>query len=222
MKVSSLKKSAVILGAAGMLMVASSANAVLFHFIRITDNGNGVNLGGQLSVDVVPNGSGVDFKFSNAIGTASSITDIYFDDGTLLGISTISSSVGVAFTDPANPGDLPGGNDAAPDFVTTADFSADSDAPASANGVNSVTEWVTITFALQGIQTYADTLAALADGSLRIGLHVQAIGAVGGSDSYINFDEPGDLPLPDGGSTMALLGLSLFGAEYARRRFLKC
>jgi hypothetical protein len=207
----SLKKT-LLLAAFGTVMTAAPAHAVQYTFGLITDNGNGANLAGQLIVDVTAGLNGtVDFTFTNNVGIASSITDVYFDDGTLLDLAGITSSAGVAFLDPASPGNLPSGNTASPPFVTTADFSADSDSPITANGVNAAGEWLTINFTLQGLQTYQDTINALNSGALRIGLHVQAIGVPGGSDSYVN-------TVPDGGVTMALLGMALTGLGLMARR----
>jgi hypothetical protein len=80
------------------------------------------------------------------------------------------------------------------------------------NGVNASTESVTIIFNLLPGVSFDDTVAALGTGDLRIGLHVQAIGEPGGSDSYIN-------KVPDGGLTLSLLGIGLGGLGlFARRR----
>lgn len=181
----------------------------VYNFYRLTDGGNGVNLGSQLFMTVSdPGNNQVAFTFTNHIGIASSITDVYFDDGTLLGISSLSMSPGVAFNTPATPGNLPGGNLANPPFVTTEDFSADSDSPVKPEGVNAVGEWLTITFDLISGKTFTETISALTDGSLRVGLHVQAIGTVGGSDSYINNSFP--IPAP-AAVLLGVIGIGLVG-----------
>lgn len=164
----------------------------------------------QLAVEVVDLGSGqVRFDFTNSGPNASSITDVYFDDGTLLGIASIVNGTGVNFSQGATPGDLPSGNNATPPFQTTAGFSADSDEPPPLNGVNPG-EQLGIIFNLINGQDYADTLAALADGSLRIGIHVQGFDG-GGSESFVN------TPVPEPGF-YGLLSLGLGGLYLLRRR----
>jgi hypothetical protein len=186
-----------------------------YHFYDLTNNGN-PDVGSQLTVQVADEGLGtgggvtatqVLFKFTNPVGIASSICDVYFDDGTLLGIAAIRQSAGVAFNTPATPADLPGGNNAVPPFEVTDQFSADSDPPAQPNGVNAAGEWLGIVFDLQSSKTYADVIAALGDGSLRIGLHVQAIGPGGGSDSYVN-----RVPVP-AAFLLGMLGLGYAGMK---------
>lgn len=190
-----------------VLAVASqpAKAGMVYSFKAITNNTPGNPAAGQsqLSVDVteavaVAGVNRVSFTFNNVGAVAMSITDVYFDDGTLLGISSITSSAGVAFTGgSASPGNLPGGS--AINFNTTAGFLADSDSKGGgtqANGVNPG-ESLTVTFKLINSKTYADTIAALElsllpanygkdiTGGLRIGIHVQGI-ANGGSESFVN------------------------------------
>jgi hypothetical protein len=193
----------------------AEASPVTVGFTRITNNGP-TNPAAQLSCVISDAGGGtVDFKFLNNVGIASSITDVYFDDGTLLAIASISQSSGVSFSTPASPGDLPGGG--AVNFNTTAGFSVDSNSPTAPNGVDGGAEWMTVNFTLQGAQTFADTVASLQDGSLRIGLHVQAIGNNGESEGFVNNPPTVLIPLP----TTAALGMAgLAGLAIRRRRAL--
>lgn len=180
----------------------------------------------QYTVEVINLGSNqVAFEFKNTATVASSITDVYFQDGSLLGISSIQQSSGVSFGTPAAPPDLPGGNSITPAFVTTSGFSADSNPPVLANGVNASSEWVRIVFSLQTGKTYSDVIAAINYGlnpglwpnptiwptgqALRIGIHVQGIGAGGGSESFVLVPEPG---------FYGLLGLGLAGLFLAAAR----
>ncbi|HQT32258.1 MAG TPA: PEPxxWA-CTERM sorting domain-containing protein [Thiobacillus sp.] len=192
-----------------------------YSFVGVTST-NAANVAtgvAALSMEVIDlGGSQVAFKFTN--NSISSVADVYFDDGTLLGIASISDSgTGVAFTQYATPADLPGGNNLTPTFSTTAGFSADSDAPVSFNGVTSG-EWLTITFNLQAAQTYASVISALSlpnyggIGDLRVGLHVQSF-ADGGSESFVNVPAP--VPEPET-YAMLLAGLGLVG--FAARRKL--
>jgi len=232
-----LLSSRIVLACLAVLGVATLAQPAkagpVYSFTKITNNGN-PDVGSQLQVEVIDAGvvagiSKVTFKFTNSAVIASSITDLYWDDGTLLGITTVTDSgAGVAFDAPATPGDLPGGN--AVNFNTTVGFSADSAPPVSQNGVDSSSEWVAVTFNLINGKTYADTLAALAlslqtgnvgqdvTGGLRIGLHVQAIGPNSGSDSYVNGPQVNPVPAPAG--LVLLLSaapFAVFGRAIRRR-----
>jgi len=164
----------------------------------------------QLSVEIIDQGGGtVRFHFRNAGPEASAISEIYFDDGSLLGIASVLDGPGVDFEQGASPPDLPGGNLAVPPFQVTAGFLAQSVPSPSMNGVGPV-EWVMIDFALQGGQGIADVLSELQSGALRIGLHVIAFDS-GGSESFIN------VPVPEPTSAL-LVALGLAGlAAHARR-----
>jgi hypothetical protein len=203
-------------GFAGLLLAlvvqAGRADFSTYSFYNITNNGN-ADLSGQLQMTVssVANPQQTLFRFTNLIGIPSSICDVYFDDGALLGIASVSGSPGVSFSVGASPGNLPGGNSISPPFETSAPnewFATDSDSPVFANGVNSASEYLDILFNLQTGMTYANVVSSLADGSLRVGLHMQAIGATGGSDSYVNGGGDGVVPAPAAVS-LGLIGLGL-------------
>ncbi len=188
--------------AATLLFAADPARAAVLGFGCISGNLAGDCAIGeaQLSVDVTDAGGGqVLFTFSNSGPSASSITDVYFDDGSLLALAVVINDLVapgiVNFSQGASPGNLPAGNNADPDFNTTAGFNADSNPPTQPNGVNPG-ELLGIRFTLQGGQDFADLLAELGDGTLRIGIHVQGF-ATGGSESLVNH------PLPE----PALFGL---------------
>ncbi len=165
----------------------------------------------QLFVEVIDAGAGiVDFKFTNAGPLASSITDLYWDDGSLLGIASVVSGPGTDFSQGASPGNLPGGNDCDPAFVTTAGFSADSEPPAQPNGVNPG-EYVTIRFNLIGGGTFADVIDEISGGTLRIGIHVQGFSS-GGSEGFVFCPDP--VPAPAAFGLLGILGV----AALRRRR----
>lgn len=206
-------------GAAAIFGGSASARADLYGFTGLSAN-NVADVAiaeAQLFVEVTAEGATqVKFRFYNTGPAASSITDVYFDDGTLLGIASIVNGSGVDFSQGASPGDLPGGNLASPAFEATAGFTADSDAPTQPNGVNPGEE-VSIIFNLQGGGTFADVIAELTSGELRIGIHVQGF-ATGGSESLIN-GPPGTPPIPAPGAfALAALGFGAIGA--IRRRLV--
>ena len=200
----------VFLAVAAVMMLPLAAQAdVTYGFERITNNGS-PDTAGQYFVDVSdPSGlNNVLFTFRNVGPIASFIDGVYFMDGTLLGISSIINGIGVAFSNPADPASLPSQNTATPPFVTHVGFSADND-PGAGNGVNPG-EQVGIQFDLISGQEYANTLAALIDGTLRIGIHVQGISTAGFSDSFVNTPGGGTPPIPVP-PTVWLMGSGLVG-----------
>jgi hypothetical protein len=176
----------------------------------------------QLFVGVSAVGSNqVAFRFFNTGPNPSSICDIYFDDGSLLGIASITNQAGVAFSEGASPKNLPGGN--AINFAVTKGFLADSDPPVQPMGVNPG-EQVIIKFDLINGLGFADTITAMDKGlllgshsndnplpiNLRIGIHVQGFDG-GGSESFVN--GPPVVPLPPA----VMAGSVLLGGVGLRR-----
>ena len=199
-------------------ILASNANAYNFGFDQITSNGN-TPVASQLLVGVTAESdTKVLFEFFNNGPVASSITDVYFDDGSLLGISSLidkdegtGGHPGVDFSQGASPGDLPGGNTIG--FDVTAGFLADSDPAVPQNGINPG-EWLGILFDLQSGASFENVISQLGDGRLRIGLHVQSIGTIGGSESFVN--NMTVIPIP---SAVWLLGAGMVGLVGLRRKF---
>jgi len=213
-------RSALTLAAAATFMAAGTANATTITFYKLTSQ-NGTSVAAQLTVDVTEAANGtVDFTFHNDVGTASSITDIYFEDRTLLALSTVGNNSGVDFAPPAGPSELFGANLAS--FVTNPGLSAVS--RNHGQGVNGATEWVTINFTLQNGQTYTTIRDALTTGDLRIGVQAALNNSAKGFDSYIN-NRLGSsnqlVSVPEGGSTAALLGSVFLAFAVIRRRLRK-
>lgn len=204
-----IKSASVLVCALGLAAVSAEAG-VVYDFFNVTGNSLANASAGeaQLSVTVDAAGPGkVSFLFENRGSTAMSITDVYFDDGTLLGIASINGSSGVDFSQNASPRNLPGGNLLSPAFETSAGFSADSNSPAQPNGVGPG-ESLTIVFDLLATKTLTDIITELNSGrDLRIGIHVQGFGD-GGSESFVN-----NVPTPG-----ALALLALGGLVVGRRR----
>lgn len=201
--------------------IATSAHAdtIDVSFIRITSNAS-ENVASQFTATIYDNieanstystsltSDQILITFTNAVGTDSSISEIYIDDGTIVGQSAVLNSLGgfTQFTGGgASPVNLPGGNTLVPAFVATSIFSADAQGNPS-RGVDTSTDILGIAYTLFPGLDLADVQAALYDGSLRIGVHVRSIGAGGQSDAFVN-------PEP---ATFAIM--SLGGFVMLRRR----
>lgn len=198
------------------------AQAATYNFTEF--NGGATGLGNQLSVEVLDNTAtsatdDVLFKFTNAVGIASSLTDIYFDNGTtapplLSSISIYAQSSGVSFDTSATPPNVPGWNTLSPSF--SADQSSDSNTPgASSNGISAMSEYLTIKGTLASGYTYGNVLSYMGSSDFRIAVHVQSIGADGVSAEYLVNTTP--VPEPET-YAMLLAGLGLVG--FAARRKL--
>lgn len=220
--VKNVKTMTALFAAISMMFVMSVSQAITLSLENITNN-NSIDLSSQLLVDVSSVGSGVEFKFTNDVGIASSITDVYFDLGSNTGLfstfSIAAQSTGVSYDLSPSPGNLPGGNTI--DF--TSDFGGDSTAPqTSANGVNATGEFITFLGTLGSGMTYDNFLADLMNGTFRVGLHIQAINDYAdcenspnpdcGSDSYVSVNP---VPVP---AAAWLFGTALLGFFATTRR----
>lgn len=208
--------------AAGLTFAAAvPAMAVPFTFTKFTDNSL-EDVSAQLGLEVTAEGTNaIRFTFTNAIGIAASITDIYFDDIEPFSVGSLSiaaRSTGVSFGLGASPDNVPGGNE----IGFLADFSADSNAGAggvSGNGINAAWEFLTLRFLLIDDFSFEEVVERMLDGEFRVALHVQSIGAERRSDGYVTTAQrekaAPEVPEANG---LGLLGLGLLTLGFALRR----
>jgi len=182
-----------------VLLPVAIARAVIYPFDVFTANGD---YNDSPAIDVymdVTNGAGqVDFTFYNISSIQSSLARIYFDNGSLLGISYLENGPGTVFSEVyPGPGNLPGGEMIG--FYADKEFSIGSESPPPENGVNPPPpdEWVKITFTLVESGTLGGVIEELNTGELRVGVHIIDL-PDGSSESAINIPEP---------TTLVLLGL---------------
>jgi hypothetical protein len=228
-----------IFALAFVAILSTEVRADLYNQFGIVENNSGIagSIASQLSLNITDAGSNqVLFLFSNAGPLASSITDIYFEDGTLLGLATIFDKdvdpvvyAGVDFDQPVSPSSLPGGATLNPAFTATAAFSVDSASPIKVNGINPG-ESLGLLYTLQSGLTFSDAITAINTGftspdpslydnkgnllhagtTLRIGLHVQGVGQNGDySDSFILTPIPPSVIIGILGLFVGILGLKL-------------
>jgi hypothetical protein len=138
----------------------------------------------------------VDFTFHNESLVNSCISEIYFEDGLLLGSADITEGPETLFHYSAKPKNPPGCNMLEPLFVTTEGLSFDSEPAPPKNGINPG-EWVRITFDLENGGTFETVINELNTGALRIAAHIIAL-PDGSSESAVTVPEP---------ATICLLGL---------------
>jgi len=202
-----------VLGIFGFLILGifaqSAQSSYNFNFDIFTSNGNYHDDPGVKPYVVVSNGEEaiVDFTFYNISEFQSSVAQIYFDDGVLLDISTVTNGPGTIFSENAQtPNNLPGWN--LIDFHADREFTIGALSPPPENGVNPATplEWVTIRFDLVPGANLESVVDELYTGELRIGIHIIGL-PDGSSESAIMV-----IPEP---ATIAML---LFGVALMKKR----
>lgn len=199
------------MGVVGAMVIAAPALAgISINFIGLTNTNSFTTSVGQsqlfMDVDVV--GSTASFVLSNTGPTASSATDIYFDDDRLLGSAAVLNGPGTAFAQTVSPASLPGANLASPPFVTSESFASGGSGPFYSPGVNPH-ESVTVTIQLLGQKTINDVIADLNSGALRVAVRVRGT-ETGGDETFIN------MPIP-GAPTIGALALGGLGMSRRRR-----
>lgn len=222
------------LAAACCLSLGAQAATYSFSCLSGNDAVNCADGAASLVMEVSDAGNNqVDFTFRNHGLLGSAITEIYFDDGTLLAIDLplIDSGAGVDFTNiGVSPGTLPAGNEASPPFVTTAGFAVDV-VKKTQDGIENkmdgaVLEFLTIRYDLQSGKTFDDTIRSLngeiVDGgapALRVGLHVRAF-SNGGSESFLNdVASVPAAPVPEADAyALVALGMGWVGLLAYRRK----
>jgi hypothetical protein len=178
-------------------------------FIDVTDA-----LGGENAA-----ATSVLFKISNVGTQASSITQINFDNSTVLkSASTITDSgTGVDFSRSTKAMNLAAGNT----VNFNSDFSFKSNGSVSQMGVNP-NEWVSILFNLNTGKTLQSVIMDLQKGDLRLGMHVQAFGD-GGSEAFVSqpfkvsSTPPPPKKVPEASSAMGLMLLAGRFAQLKKR-----
>lgn len=192
---------------------AGGASAVTVPMGLITNN-TGLDASSQIVVDVSDGGSTAIFDISAIAGTLTSFTiaEIYWDADSVLAppVVELGSSAGVNMIEgSANPGDLPAGNSITPMFDVTTGLLTDA-APGNANGID-IGEFYRVSLGYAAGADFNALLAALVDGSARIGIHVRSHNG-DGSESYVS---AAPVPLPAAGW---LLIAGLGGLALVRRR----
>jgi 3',5'-cyclic AMP phosphodiesterase CpdA len=197
------------------LMTASAASATSFSFHCISGDGGGdcTIPADTLWVDVQDEGSGeFSITLHNESEIRSPLTSLFVEDseGLIAGLVEIDGSSGVSFEHGGKPPGLPSGTNE--DFQEDWIFSALK--PKPHNGVGPGEELV-IVFTLADGFSYEDVIAAMSDGTLRLGVHAPPFGA-GGNHSLVT-GGGGLIPVPEP-SALALLTVACAAWAVRRRR----
>jgi hypothetical protein len=199
---------------AGVLLLGLCAAlpASTFSFYCITTPvsacGSGLDFDGSLTLA----GTVATLTISNN-GAASAISEVYVDGSALFAPANFTN-LPIGWSNGANPANLPGGNQ--PGVGFSADFSAQESAQGNSRRIDAGETGIFTINVLAGT-TQMDLDNAMANDSLRFGIHVQSIrSANGGSAAFVT-----DIPTtvtPEPASFAAVIGLCLGGLALRRKR----
>lgn len=200
MRVAHLMLRLVFVAVTFLLIAGASQATYVFPFKIFTQDGDYSNSPAINMYAEVSNGEAeiVDFTFYNISTVNSSLARIYFDDGSLLNIATLTNGPGTLFSENEfpGPGNLPSGETIG--FYADREFTIGALAPPPENGVNPVDapplEWVKIRFNLRSGANLEDVISELQSGALRVGIHIISL-PDGSSESAIMIPEPATLSL---------------------------
>ncbi len=185
------------------LAASASAATSTYSFARVSPFNASQNPAAQFGLSITdPSSTQVAFTFTNNVGIASSISEIYFDSAQVfLGAAALTQTGTNFAAGGANPGNLPGGNNLSPAFNAVSIYSADATGNPS-NGNDQASDSLVMTFTLAQGQTYNSIISAINSGAMRIGIHVRAIGSNGQSDAFVNI-----VPTPAAASVLGMAGI---------------
>jgi hypothetical protein len=218
-------------GAIHLAALSGMAASMEYSFVRITSNAD-VDVASSFTLIVSDHSSGgVLFSVRNSGTESSAIHEVYFDNDPNGPLNVMTLNVnnvvnlnldgGVKFSVDAVPDELPGANDnpltpffaSQGEFNTSLGLSADADNPEAKKGVNGG-EALGILFTLDAGQTLQSVFAALANGDLRVGIHVGGL-LDDESDSFVS---NGPVPEPTEYALMFTGLLGMVGGYYRYRK----
>jgi len=191
---------AVVLAAMILSLPGTVSGAISYSFDIFTDNGlYNDDPGVKLVAEVSGGFEQASFKFYNNSTVDCVIANIYFEDGSLLGLDTIVNGPNTLFINGGTPKNMPSANTLSPAFNATREFTTSADNPMPQNGISNVTvpakKWLQLNFSLMNNKSIQDVYNELNSGTLRVGAHVIAF-ADGSSESAILVPSTGEV-IPD-------------------------
>ena len=201
------------------LLTSTAQAGFQYGFWAITNNSNANKATGtnQLKLEAFDVGNNqVQLLFSNTGSKASSITDIYFDDGQnlLTSVASIQNSAGVIFRTGNNLPTLTGGGGVG--FFT--DQSLNTESTTIAFGVNPG-ESVGLTLQIASGHMFGEVVNSLANCNLRVGLMMQGFSGSALTESFMNAStNSSPVPVTPEPSALALGGLACVGLLWQKRK----